>query len=48
MGAAALILSVGALILTTALGHYDGLINGQVLALAVVWGFANSLVVRRN
>jgi MFS family permease len=48
VGVTALIISVAAFVVTTLMGRVDWYILGQTMALAVVWGVANSIVVRRG
>ncbi|RIJ50919.1 hypothetical protein DZG00_10890 [Clavibacter lycopersici] len=48
VGVAALVISVAAFVATTLMGRIDWFIWGQTMALAIVWGVANSVVVRRS
>lgn len=48
VGAAALVISVAAFVVTTLMGRVDLFIWGQTLVLTIVWGVANSVVVRRS
>jgi MFS family permease len=48
VGVAALILSVAAFVVTTLQGQLDFFIWAQTMLLAIVWGIANSVVVRRS
>jgi MFS family permease len=48
VGVAALVISVAAFVVTTLMGRVDVFVLGQTMALAVVWGIANSVVVRRS
>ncbi|OUE23585.1 hypothetical protein [Clavibacter michiganensis] len=48
VGVAALVISVAAFVVTTLMGRIDWFIWGQTMALAIVWGIANSVVVRRS
>jgi hypothetical protein len=48
VGVVALVLAWGAFVVTTMLGSVDWFITAQMLVLAVAWGIANSVVVRRS
>jgi MFS family permease len=48
VGVAALVISVAAFVAMTVVGRVDWFIWGQTIALAVIWGIANSVVVRRS
>ncbi|WP_445442733.1 hypothetical protein [Clavibacter sp. km1a] len=48
VGVAAILLSCGAFLVRTMMGDIDWWIGGQMIVLALVWGVANRIAVRRG
>jgi hypothetical protein len=48
VGVAAVLLSCGAFLVRTMMGDIDWWIGGQMIVLALVWGVANRIAVRRG